>query len=246
MIDHVIWWAAGGLILGSIAGSFIATLVIRWPLGQTLSGRSRCDGCAETIRAADLIPIISYIVRRGQCRNCGVAIDRSHLAIEVMAAMIGGIAFSLHPNLAGLAGALFGWQLLTLAALDLNHFWLPDRLTLLLAGSGLVLALVLRDDIQQRAIGGLAGFSALFAIACLYKRIRGVTGLGAGDPKLLGAIGCWTGWQSLPLILTGACLIGLLAVAIARLRGTTVDRMTRVPLGALMAIAAFPVWLVRP
>ena len=74
--------------------------------------------------------------------------------------------------------------------------------------------------------------------------VRGRDGMGGGDPKLLGALGAWVGAWQLPAILLGAGLIGLAAVAAMRLRGEAVTAATRLPLGTLMALAAWPVWLV--
>ena len=87
-----------GAGLGLIAGSFVATLIMRWPRGQSaLAGRSRCDSCAETLGARDLVPVLSFLVARGRCRRCGAAIDGRHLAIELAAAVMGVAAALAHP-----------------------------------------------------------------------------------------------------------------------------------------------------
>ena len=239
-----VWWALGGALAGLIAGSFIATLVIRWPAGRGLGGRSACDGCGRGLGLRDLVPVLSWAIARGKCRTCGARIDWRHPAIEGVAALVGLVAMVVAPGLAGAAGALFGWQLLTLAALDAEHFWLPDRLTGLLAASGLAVGVAgIGVDIQSRLIGGVAGFAVLFAIAWAYRRVRGREGMGGGDPKLLGAIGCWMGWQALPIVLIGASGIGLLAALAMLVRGREVAATTRLPLGTLMAVAAFPLWV---
>ena len=96
----------------------------------------------------------------------------------------------------------------------------------------------------DRLIGGAVGFGALFAIAWVYRRVRGRTGLGGGDPKLLGGIGLWLGWASLPYVLIGASALGLCGVAVLFFRGRAVAGDTRLPFGALMALAAFPIWVL--
>ncbi len=152
---------------------------------------------------------------------------------------------SAYPGWEGAANALFGWQLIALAALDFEHFWLPDRLTASLAATGLAFgAGGIGVDLRSRLIGGVAGFAALWLIGAGYRRIRGRVGLGGGDPKLLGAIGCWLGWQSLPLVLVAASVIGLLAVLSMAMRGAQVAADTRLPLGTLMALSAWPLSLV--
>jgi leader peptidase (prepilin peptidase) / N-methyltransferase len=237
------WWALGGALLGLIAGSFIATLVIRWPRGDALSGRSRCDGCGRILSVGDLVPILSFVAARGRCRICGAGIDVRHAAIELTAAVVGAVALWAVPGWAGLAGALLGWQLIAIAALDVEHFWLPDVLTATLAATGVITALLDPTTVGNRLIGGGAGFALLFLIAWAYGRLRGRDGMGAGDPKLLGAIGCWLGWQLLPLVLVMASGIGLVAATSMHFRGQAVAATTRLPLGALMAIAAFPLWI---
>ena len=236
----------GGAVIGLIAGSFIATILIRWPQGRSaLRGRSQCDGCGETLRAHELVPVLSHLASRGRCRRCGAAIDQRHLAIEVAAAVIGFLAFFGHPGPAGAVTALFGWWLLLLAAIDLEHYWLPDRLTLPLIPAGLLAAwLGYGLPLEDSLIGAAAGFAALWAIAAAYRRVRGRDGMGGGDPKLLAGIGAWVGWQQLPLIVLGASLLGLAAVLLIRLRGRVVSGVDRLPLGTLLAIAAWPVWLL--
>jgi leader peptidase (prepilin peptidase) / N-methyltransferase len=242
-VSDAAWWVLGGGLAGLIVGSFIATLVIRWPLGRALDGRSVCDACKQTLGVGDLIPVLSFLLMRGRCRHCGVAIDARHLAVELAAGLVGALVMIAAPGLSGVAGAVFGWQLLTLAALDAEHFWLPERLTSLLAATGLVTAVLEQDMLRGRLIGGVAGFAALFLIAWGYKRLRGREGLGTGDPKLLGAIGLWLGWQALPLVLVAASGVGLIAALLMRLRGQSVGADTRLPLGTLMAVAAFPLWI---
>lgn len=157
--------------------------------------------------------------------------------------LIGAAALFVAPGWSGAGGALFGWLLLTLAALDVEHFWLPNALTGTLAAAGLGFALV-ENDLASRLIGAAAGFGSLALIAWSYRALRKRDGMGAGDPKLLGAIGLWLGWEPLPFVLLGACLVGLLVVLAMRLRGGTIDGAMKMPLGALLALGAFPVWVM--
>jgi len=92
--------------------------------------------------------------------------------------------------------------------------------------------------------GAAIGWATLFLIAWLYRRLRGREGMGGGDPRLFGAIGAWVGAWQLPAILLGAGLLGLALVLAMRLRGEGVTATSRLPLGTLLALAAWPVWLV--
>ena len=238
--------AAGvGLVLGAIAGSFLSTLVVRWPAGRAMSGRSACDGCGRPLGALALVPLVSFLAQRGRCRACGARIDPRHFLIEVGAAAIGATSLGLAPDMAGLAGALFGWLLLTLGVLDLQHFWVPDRLTGTLALIGLGAgAAGLPPTLADRVAGGATGFAALALIGWSYRRLRGRVGLGQGDPKLLGAVGLWLGWAALPFVLLGASLFGLAVVAVGRAAGRPFAGSDRLPLGTLMAAAAWPLWCI--
>ena len=232
-------------VLGAIIGSFIAALVTRWPEGRSvLRGRSACDACGATLRARDLVPLASFVLLRARCRDCGVRIDPLHWWIELAGLVVGAVAGWVAPGVEGVAGAVFGWLLLALAALDIVAFWLPDRLTGTLALVGVVAALaVVRPGTEARLIGGMAGFASLWLIAFAYRRLRGREGMGGGDPKLFGAIGLWLGWRMLPAVLLLASLVGLGVVLIAHVRGKSMTRDTALPFGALLAIAAYPAWL---
>ena len=150
------------------------------------------------------------------------------------------------PGQAGFIGALSGWLLVALAALDVAHFWLPDRLTGLLVLVGIVSGLGgLAPSLLDRVIGAGAGFITLAVIATAYRRLRRREGLGGGDPKLLGAIGAMLGWQALPFVVLGASSVGLLFVGMQLASGRRVQAADRLPLGALMALAAFPLWMLQ-
>jgi leader peptidase (prepilin peptidase)/N-methyltransferase len=239
-------WTALAFILGAAIGSFLATVLIRWPQGRgVVAGRSACDKCGRTLQPRDLVPILSWSLARGRCRHCGNRIDRRHLAAEAGAAMIAIAAIFAHPMPLAAITAIFGWWLFLLAALDVEHEWLPDRLTWPLLAAGLAAAWGgFGPPLADRLIGAAAGFGALFAIALGYRALRGREGLGGGDPKLFAAIGAWLGWTQLPFVLLGAGLLGLAILLLKRLRGGSVAATDRLPLGALMALAAWPIWII--
>ncbi len=246
MIETLLLREAAGLALGAIAGSFLATVMIRWPQGRSaLGGRSRCDACDAPLGPRDLVPILSFAAMRGRCRHCAAPIDRRHLAVEIAAAAIGLIALLAHPLPLAIVSALLGWWLLLVALIDLEQHWLPDLLTLPLIPLGLVAAWAgFGPPLVDRAAGAAIGWLVLALIAFAYRRLRGREGMGGGDPKLFAAIGAWLGAWQLPFVLLGASLAGLAAILLMRLRGESVEATTRLPLGTLMAVAAWPLWLV--
>jgi leader peptidase (prepilin peptidase)/N-methyltransferase len=235
-----------GAGLGLIAGSFVAAASLRWPEGRSVvRGRSACDSCAAPLGPAELIPLLSWAIQRGRCRRCGARIDPRNPAIELAAALLGAVALAAHPGPLGPVTALLGWWLLLIAIVDLEHQWLPDRLTLPLIPLGLLAAWAgFGPRLAERAAGAALGWAVLALIAFLYRRLRGREGMGGGDPKLLGALGAWVGALQLPAVLLGAGLLGLAVILAMRLRGETVTATSRLPLGTLMAVAAWPAWLV--
>ncbi|MFZ5747399.1 MAG: prepilin peptidase [Pseudomonadota bacterium] len=244
MDDHGLWALLLG-VLGLVFGSFIATVVLRWPLEKSaLEGRSYCDACGRRLRAHELVPVFSYLVQRGRCRSCGATIDTTHLLIELAAMLVGVCAGVAAPGVEGAAGAGFGWLLLALAALDLTLFWLPNSLTGALAATGFAAGMIgIAPPLADRVAGGAAGFLALWLVAALYRRARGRMGLGGGDPKLFGAIGLWLGWRALPPVLLIACVMGLCLVLAMRIAGREVRATDRLPFGVMLAAAAWMAWL---
>lgn len=232
-----------GAMAGAISGSFLATLILRWPQGRSvMRGRSACDGCGRTLSARDLVPLFSALVQRGRCRSCGARIDPLHGRVEAACAIIGALAIGGSPDLGGVAWALLGWSLLTLALLDWRHFWLPDALTLPLAFFGFTIGLWATDVILiDRIIGAAIGYLALLAIALSYRALRGRDGLGLGDAKLLGALGAWFGWQALPFILL---IASLMAIVVMVASGRATERTARIPLGTFLVVAALPAWII--
>ena len=241
-----VWWPLGLAVLGAIMGSFVATLVLRWPEGRSVArGRSACDACGEALTVAELVPILSAVAQRGRCRRCGASIHVAHNRIELAAVAVGVSAGWVAPGWEGLAGAVFGWLLLALLALDLTAFWLPDALTAPLAAGGIATALLgFAPSWRDRAVGGALGFALLWLVMHGYRRVRGRAGMGGGDPKLFAGIGLWLGWRMLPPVLLAACLAGLGFVLLQALRGKRIARTDPLPLGALLAIAAYPAWMM--
>ncbi|WP_265569471.1 prepilin peptidase [Sphingomicrobium nitratireducens] len=225
-----------GLLLGAILGSFLATVTLRWPEGRSaLAGRSACDACQRPLGPLDLVPILSFALSRGRCRHCGEPIARDHLWIELAAAFIGGAAALLAPLPQALALATMGWLLIPLVWLDFKHLWLPNRLVALLAVAGMALGgLATGVSLVDRLIGGAAGFAALWLLAAAFKRLRGKDGMGAGDPKLLGALGLWVGWWALPPLLLVAAGTSL---ALVLLLGDAKDRDRPYPFGSALGAA---------
>lgn len=178
----------------------------------------------------------------------GVMVRLSVLLIGFVPPLgVGIVALVNFPSapIVALACAIMGWLLLLLAALDLRHLWLPDWLTVPLGLSGLAANLAgIGPGIGAALIGAAAGFLSLALVAAAYRRVRGRDGLGGGDPKLLAAIGAWTGWEALPIIVVLAAALGLAAGVLWAVAGRGRLAALRLPLGVFLAVAAWPVWIM--
>lgn len=228
---------AGLATLGAIWGSFAGALCSRWPDGKGITrGRSHCDSCGAQIAPYDLIPIISFLVLKGKCRICGTPFT---VGTEFIGLCIGATSALIFPPAQALAVAMFGWFLLPLAILDFRHLWLPNRLLGLLLVVGIIFAPLGVSSITwtDRAIGGIAGFATLEIVRQLYRLVRRKEGMGAGDPKLLGVLGVWLGWQLLPMTVLIASFLGLAAALLSGHRKEQ-DSM-EYPLGTFLAVAAY-------
>jgi leader peptidase (prepilin peptidase)/N-methyltransferase len=241
-------WTVTAVALGPLIGSFVAVAADRMPAGRPMGlARSACDACGRTLDVRDLVPIVSYLALRGRCRSCGARIPLRLPLIEAGAA---GLALWAGFALTGpaiLIGAILGWQLLLLALLDAEHFWLPRVLTIPLIASGLAVALALGvAPLFHHALGAAIGFIALSLMGWGYRRLRGRVGLGGGDAWMAAGAGAWTGWVGLPSVLVIAALSGIAALLIARLKGRAVDRTTPAPFGVFLALGIWTTWLYGP
>jgi leader peptidase (prepilin peptidase) / N-methyltransferase len=228
-------------------GSFAGTLALRLAAGEGIVGRSRCRACGTTLGPRDLVPVASWLAQRGRCRTCGAPLPWFYPAIELAALGLALWAWSAADGWLLWASCGFAWTLLVLACIDFEHQILPDALTLplLVAGLGVAWFAVPRT-IGDTVAGAAAGFALFAVIAAAYRRLRGREGLGAGDAKLLAALGAWDGLSGLPsviLIASLAALAGALAARSFRLTGAL---QHRVPFGPALALAGWIVWLYGP
>lgn len=233
-------------VAGLIVGSFLGLVSLRMPAGEdVVAGRSRCGGCGRTLTWRDLVPLASYVSSRGRCRTCGSAIPARYPVLELAACGVGVWAALDATSVVGaVLSALLGWQLLLIATVDLEHLWLPDRLTLPLLATGLIAAgLIEPHTIVEAILGAVVGFVSMWSFGFFYRRLRGRDGLGGGDPILIAAGGAWVGWQNLPLSLLIASVAGI-GLAMARglsSRAVTADH--RVPFGPALAAGLWLTWI---
>lgn len=224
------------LVVGSVIGSFLNVVVARLPRGESLVyPRSRCPGCHTPIRWVDNIPLLSYALLRGRCRHCAARISRRYPVIEGATAALFALAawrFGGHPESLGPAW-IFLAALVAIAAIDLEHQIIPDRITLPGIAVGLLTSLVnplltWRDSLLGIALG--AGFVFVVIVAS-----RG--GMGGGDLKLCAMIGAFLGWKLTLLAIMLAVVLGGI-VAVTLLIAGRKRRRDAIPFGPFLASGA--------
>jgi leader peptidase (prepilin peptidase) / N-methyltransferase len=229
-------------------GSFVGVVIDRLPEGETFgSGRSHCPQCGVALTVRDLVPLASWLMTRGRCRHCGARIGWFYPAVELAVLAIAVVALGVDRGFAAWVDAALGWWLLTLGWIDWRHTILPDALTLPLIVLGLAVAGDLEPErLWDPLLGVVFGYSALWAVGWIYRRLRGREGLGLGDAKLFAAAGAWVGVTGLPSVLAGAALAGLAAAGAMILAGRHLDRHSALPFGPFLAAATWLVWLFGP
>ena len=197
-------WELVGVAL--FIGSFIGVVIIRVPDGLSLLGRSRCVACEATLTVRDLAPLASWLAAGGRCRRCGARIGGFYPGVELAALAVAVVSVAVDRGGDAWIDATLGWWLLALGWIDWRRLILPDALTLPLIALGLAATYLAPDELWDRVAGAAAGFLGLWAIAWLYRRLRGREGLGLGDAKLFAASGAWVGVGGLASVLAGAAL----------------------------------------
>ncbi|NBB63685.1 prepilin peptidase [Pseudomonas sp. ODNR1LW] len=236
-------------LLGLIIGSFLAAVSVRLPREEDIVvARSRCMGCGQVLRPWELIPLFSWLVLRARCARCGVSISPRYPLIELGAGLVGvwaGLSGSSWLMIVGTA--VLGWQLLLIAIIDGENFWLPDVLTWPLAATGLIAAALMGWDVAlSHLIGAVVGFGGLWLVAWTYKAVRQRDGLGGGDPFLFAGAGAWVGWMGLPSVLLWASAAGLSLVFGLLVVRRSVNATDKLPFGVFLAIGIWLTWLYGP
>jgi len=209
-------------VLGLAVGSFLNVCIHRLPREQSLnSPPSRCPHCDYRLRWFDNIPVVSYAILGGRCRQCRARISIRYPIVELVTMGV----FVLH-------GAVFGWSallvprlvfacaMIVLFAIDLEHQLLPNIITLPGIVVGIIASSVLPPGITDALIGMVVGGGVLWLIGEAYFRFSGQEGMGGGDVKMLAMIGAFLGWKLVlvTLVLSSVLgsIIGLIVIALRK------------------------------
>jgi leader peptidase (prepilin peptidase)/N-methyltransferase len=267
------------MVLGLIVGSFLNVVIYRLPVmlerqwreqcaeakeadaGATtvpavavqrfnlIGPRSACPKCKAPIGALQNIPVLSYLLLKGRCANCGTAISARYPLVEALTGILSAVvAWKFGFGWAALAALVLTWFLIALACIDLDHQLLPDTLTLPLLWLGLCASLWLPlsagaavpVDVRSSLTGAVTGYVSLWSVYHLFRLLTGKEGMGYGDFKLFAALGAWFGWQMLlPIILLASAVGAVTGIAMLTIRKQ--HRSTPIAFGPFLAAAG---WLM--
>jgi len=227
------------VVYGLLIGSFLSAWAWRLAHGESITtGRSHCPHCSAQIRAYDNIPVVSWLLLRGKCRDCGEPISwRYPLGEAVTAALFGavaimdGLSWLLVPHL------LFVSALIVVSQVDLEKKIIPDIVILPVAALGVPLMIVLGSaPWWQWPLAGLGAAGFLFLISEVYFRVRHVEGMGFGDVKLALCMGVYLGPAVVPALFLGffsGAIVGVVMIG-----GRRGDSKTAIPFGPFLAAGA--------
>ena len=225
-------------LVGLIVGSYLNVVIHRLPSHQsTVTPRSRCPHCGAAIRARDNLPVVSWLLLRGRCRDCGASISPRYPLVEALTALLfAGAVLRFGANVSAIVAALFCALLVALAGIDVEHFLLPDRITL----PGIALGLAAQPFVAWGSLpsaiqGALAGAGILLLISGLWKLWKNVDGMGLGDVKMLAMVGAFLGLSGVLVTLVAATFAGAI-VGIALLARGAIGIQGRLPFGFFLSL----------
>ncbi len=253
--------------LGCCVASFLNVCIWRLPRNESVVWPpSHCPKCNARIRWYQNIPVLSWLALRGRCANCHEPISVRYTVVELLGGIVFLLAylqwasvFFLHvPPPLGLMPFADMWAvpvywfvfsgLILGSFIDLEHYYLPDRVTI----GGMVLGVPLSylvPELQGEAqgltalcwslVGLAAGFFGLWSLGWLATKLFKKDAMGFGDVKLLGAIGAFFGPVAVLFTVVVSSFVGALAGGILILRGKAkLGGMTAVPYGPFLALGA--------
>ena len=234
------------VVLGLLVGSFLNVVVWRVPRGESVvSPPSACPGCGRPVRPRDNVPVLSWLLLRGRCRDCGGAISVRYPLVEAATALLfGAVALLVGPSWELPALLYLAAVAVALSLIDLDTHRLPDAIVLpsyVVAAALLTLATFGpgapgdAGALGRAAVGGVALFVVYLVLAVAHPG-----GMGFGDVKLAGVLGTylgWYGWGSLVVGFFTAFLVGGV-VGLVLVLTRRANRKTSVPFGPYMFVGA--------
>jgi leader peptidase (prepilin peptidase)/N-methyltransferase len=225
-------------ILGLCVGSFLNVVIARLPAGRSIAyPGSACPRCGKSIAWYDNLPVLSYALLRGRCRNCWKSISWRYPAVEIACGILFVLAYRrFEPGTALASALIFLAGLVAITAIDLDHQIIPDVLSLPGIALGILFSLA-PDGIgwAPALLGILLGGGVFLVIIVASTLVIGQAGMGVGDVKLGAMLGAFLGWKlALLSILLSVLLGGPLAATL--LATGRKGRKDPIPFGPFLAL----------
>jgi leader peptidase (prepilin peptidase) / N-methyltransferase len=234
-------------LLGAVIGSFLNVCILRWgaePKQSVVRPPSRCPRCGRGLAWYDNIPVVSWLLLRGQCRGCREPISMQYPLVELGTALLWAfMAWRFGAGLEALKGAVFGTILLGIALTDAKAYIIPDEFSLGGLALGILFALAAgRQPLGVALLGASVGFGLLWLVAVLGEAAFKQEAMGGGDIKMMAMVGAFVGWQgTLLTVFLGAFIGSLIFVPL-----TLLGRKRLVPFGIFLALGAGAAYLAGP
>ena len=230
-------------ILGGLWGSFSNVCIYRIPNNKSvIINRSYCPKCKNKIGWFDNIPFLSFVLLKGKCRNCNKAIGLQYFIVELLSAVSFVIIYHFYGiSITSLLLLILSIYFIIIFFIDLKHLIIPNSLTFSLMFLGFIksfdpnLDKTIFPNYINSLIGGIFGYSIIWLIVFVYKKIRKKEGMGLGDAKLLGAIGFWFGWASIPFTIFLSSVAALIFV-IPSIINKSRNMASQIPFGPYIII----------
>jgi leader peptidase (prepilin peptidase)/N-methyltransferase len=239
-MDSAVWSVIIFTLAGAAVGSFLNVCICRIPESLSIvSPPSRCPHCGHSIRYRDNLPIVSYLLLGGKCRDCKKIISPRYPFVEFLTAFFAcALFFKYGATPVYPVVFIFISILIVITFIDLDHQIIPHVLTL----SGIPFFAMLSVFFMgisaiDSFLGVMIGAGSLYFVAVYYEAITGREGMGGGDVNLLAMLGGFLGWKSLLFILLISSLFGAI-VGVALIMGKGRDMRYAVPFGPFLCAAA--------
>lgn len=228
---------------GLVIGSFLNVCIVRWLAEASIfhPRRSQCPRCGTPIGARDNIPVFSWLLLGGKCRQCAEPISAMYPLVEVATGVIFAFAaWRGGASLGTLREALFLTILLGIAVSDAREYIIPDEFSLGGLGAGLLVAGAASlqgasvRPLVEAVVGAAAGFGLLWIVGALGEWILRKEAMGGGDIKMMAMVGSFVGWPGVLLTV----FIGAACGTAIFLPLTLTGRRDLVPFGIFLAIGA--------
>jgi leader peptidase (prepilin peptidase) / N-methyltransferase len=273
LIPQPIFYIVIGVV-GAIIGSFLNVVIHRLPREESivLPG-SKCSSCGAAIAFYDNLPVLSYILLGGRCRQCKTHFSARYPAVEALTALL-FIATAWHD---GLTLALpfdlvFVAAITALVFIDAEHMILPNAITypgmVFALGARLVIPLLTGaphfDDLPMLLsgvlagmplwaasvigafIGALIGGGSLWLMGWTWEKLRGIEAMGLGDVKMMFMVGAYLGWRLTILNIFLGVLSGSLIGIVLMARQGKQNMQMLLPFGVFLGIGAIAALLIGP